>query len=105
MLDKEELKKFCSMSFIYDQCADVKVWDTDYLETIDKLSDTEHLDSINTLFNEDEEFETADELFEEMFGMNSTDINKLADEFGFTKVNSQLKQNYLDKEKDINFNL
>jgi len=83
---EQELKKFADMVRVYDHLCDVKVWEQDDVEKIEKLSDSGKYDAIEALYNEDEEFTTADEMMLEHFGHDTESLNILADEFDYQRI-------------------
>lgn len=83
---QSEIKRFCEMVALYDQVGDVLIGEQNDIDKIDKLFYNEKYDAIETLYNEDGNFETADEMMEEHFGHNTQTLNVLADEFGFCRI-------------------
>lgn len=82
----EEIMKFAGMVSLYDQVCEIYVYDVEDIETIEKLSNDEKWDAIDTIYNTDGEFETGEEMFIEHFGKTYADMDALADEHGFSRV-------------------
>lgn len=81
-----EIKIFAEMVLLYDQVCEVYVHEMESIENVENLYSNELWDAIDCLFNEDEEFDTGEEMFLEHFGKSLADMNKLADEFGFQRI-------------------
>jgi len=86
MMKLNELKKFVDMVILYDQVGEIKADEMRDIDTIINLSENDEFSAINSLYNQDEEFTTANEMMIECFGLNCKELNTLADEFGYQKV-------------------
>jgi len=86
-MELRELKKFYDMVLLYDQVGDGYIHEQEDIDRIIKLGDNRHFEAINDVYNEDYEASTADELMLEHFGHDTESLNKLADEYGYTRVN------------------
>ena len=77
MLSKKECEILKEATALYEYVAEIMVWDIEPINNIEKLS----AKGINELYNEDDEFNTAEGLFLSLFTANFSDLNKFADEF------------------------
>lgn len=85
-MDKKQVKIFADLVGLYDQLCEVYVTEMDDIETIGNLANAEEWSAIEALYNPDEEYSTGAEMFEENFGQSLNDMNKLCDEYGYSRV-------------------
>ena len=86
-MNKDQLKTFGEMACILDQCGENTITDAEELERICQLAEDNKIEAWFTLMEEDpDQWETAEKAFEDLFGYDLADINRMADEFGFSRV-------------------
>jgi len=77
--------RFTDMVNLLDQVGDLTLMDEDNIEQINTLAYDEQFEAIESLYN-DEDYDTAEDLLEEVFGVDLTTLNNLADDFGFMRI-------------------
>lgn len=85
-MDKKQVKIFADLVGLYDQLCEVYVTEMDDIETIENLAYAEEWSAIEALFNEDEEYSTGPEMFEELFGKTLNQMNELCDQHGYQRI-------------------
>lgn len=71
---------------LYDLVGDIFIWEQETIDHIIELYDTEDWNAINTLYNKDDDFETADGIMMSLYGIESVELNHMADNFGYSRV-------------------
>ena len=92
IIESTELEKFINMVMLYEQVGNLTTEDNIEINMIEKIIDkpiSVKISIINTRYSEiieEENIQTAEDLFFEVFGMSLPQLNELADTYEFQRV-------------------
>ena len=75
---------------LYEQIGELTIDDMDKVEIIRNLADEDEWSAIGVLYGTHTEMQSVHDMLLSMFGVGIEELNELAEEFGFSKVENAM---------------